>query len=429
MALVALYHRFSQDTARAFQAYQVMRFLSVLAAGIVLVKLRFDDAEVGQFEWFVFGVHALSFFWAMGLKNALLSYYPDLDANAQRKLFGGLFLTLILVAFLLSLVAIVGDFFGGEYSLYFAVFFALSVPAGLSEQWLILKSRSAELFRLGIWLHLLYVAILLIAASGFGTLEAVFFGLVLWALIRFFYTVVLLGRAVDWGFHFSVLKPFLSFALPLILYILLGSGMDVIDGFLVEHFFDDGEFAKFRYGAKELPITALLIGALATATIPQAVANMDVAISGMRSRLDSLMNWMFPLSILLMIISPFLYQFFYSESYLVSAQIFNIYLLILVSRVLTPQVLLYAMKENKVLMWVSLTELLINLGLSLFLMQSFGILGIAYATIVAYTIEKLILWAYLKRYKNIPLGTYINVPKYLIWSILLITTYIMTTIF
>ena len=426
MAVTALYHRLSQDTARAFQAYQVMRFLSVIAGGIVLVQLDYSDIAVGRFEWFIFGVHALSFFWAMGLKNALLSYYPGLQPPDRRKLFGGLFLGLLLVSILLAVLASVTGWFHYGNPLLFAAFFVFSVPGALSEQFLIIKEKSAELLHLGLWLHGLYLMAIIIGAWWYGSLFSVFVALTLWAFIRFCYTIKLMHRSVDWHLDMKVLKPFFGFALPLVLYILLGSGMDVIDGLIVEHFFEAEEFAKYRYGAKELPITALLIGALATATIPLAVENMDIAISELKQRLNGFMNWMFPLSIGLMLASPYLYSIFYSESYIVSSQIFNIYLLILVSRVLTPQVILYALKENKVLMWISAIELLTNLLLSLWLMSYFGIVGIAYATVIAYSLEKVLLWAYLKSYKAIPLSKYINVWKYIGWSVLLIASYLFT---
>lgn len=428
--LHTIYQSYTKDTARAYQVFQLARFASVLVAGMLLVKLGYTGIEVSNFEWFLFSVHALSFFWLMGLKNALLSYWPELEDQQAKTLLGSLFISFILISVLVAAAAYY-TYLGT--SSWFIVFFALSVPASLAEQYLLLNKQSSTLFHYGIWLHLLYVLLVAIFSFSYQSsdyaIQYIFIALVIWAAIRFVYTVYLFYGNTIWKIDWQVLKPFLVFALPIVLYLAFGIGMDVLDGFLVEYFFDPELFAKYRYGAKELPITALLIGALATATIPLAVTKFDEAISEMRKRLSKLMNWMFPLTILLMLTSPFLYRFFYSEAYVLSAHVFNIYLLIIISRILTPQVLLYALKENKVLMYVSVIELLVNLGLSLWFMSLFGMFGIAYATLIAYTLEKILLVGYLYFAKGIPPTTYINVPKYAVWSVILIATYITSTLY
>jgi len=409
--------------ARAFQFYQLCRFVSVVLAGVVLVQLGFTDDAVSSFEWFLFAVHMLSFFWAMGLKNALLSYYPKLRHNDQRLLLGSIFILLAVVSTVLGVAAVVTGLLTVEYGVYFAVFFALIVPASLSDQYLLLHQRSRTLTIYAVWVHLLYLTLIAIGAL-MGSLQAVLGFLLVWAVVKFCYTVILLWSEVRWRYDFVVLRPFLAFAAPLIGYILLGSGMDVLDGILVKEYFDDADFAKFRYGAKELPISALLIGALATATIPAAVSNFDSSIDNLRRRLSAMMNWLYPLSAALMITSPYLFQFFYSDQYVVSASIFNIYLLIIISRVLTPQVLLYAMHKNNVLLLVSALELMVNFVLSIALMKYYGMVGIAYATVVAYAFEKVLLTGYLRVNEGVSLSKYIDVSRYLIWSSLLGAAYI-----
>lgn len=399
-----------------------------MLSGIILVRLSYTDHQVSQYEWFIFGVFALSFFWSVGLKNALLTYYPELKLGQQKKVMGSLFLFFTLVAFLLSVFGSYLLFQDAQTAIYFVFFFTLSVPSTLLEQFFILHNRSHELLSFGLWIHILFLLFILIAALVFGTVQTVLIALVIWALVKFVFTIVTFSCDVEWKIDMEVLINLVVYSVPLIMYSMLGSGMDVLDGFMVEYFYGDDLFAKYRYGAKELPLTALVIGALVSAMIPQLVSAFENSMTVLRSKIDKFMNWMFPLSICLLIVSPYLYTIVYSEDYLLSAQIFNTYLLILTSRILTPQAILYALKENKTLMWTAVVELIVNMILSLVLIQHFGIIGIAYATVIAYALEKIILILYLHFKKNISITRYLNIGKYTIGSIMLLITYLIVSI-
>jgi len=427
-SLLPLYRSVTGDIARAFQFYQLCRFATVLLAGIMLVNLGLSEGEVSDFEWFLFGVHMLSFFWAMGLKNALLSFVPTLDEGEQGRLWSGLLFLFVMVSVLISGAVLASGLFTMAEPLVFVVFFTLSIPATLGEQYLLLQRRSHALTRYAVWVHLLYLAAVAVGAI-WGGLPAVFTLLAAWAAVKLLYTVYLIRELGTWTIDLKVLRPFFVFALPLVGYILLGSGMDVVDGILVRHYFDEADFAKFRYGAKELPISAMLIGALATATIPAAVASLEDSMHTLKLRLTRMMHWLYPLSIVLMVSSPYLFEFFYNDQYLLSATIFNIYLLILVSRVLTPQVVLYGLHKNQMLLVVSAVELLVNFALSLVLLQYYGMVGIAYATVVAYALEKVLLCGYLYFAKGLGLGRYISVTPFVVWSVLLVTVFVVTTVY
>ncbi len=417
-----LYHSYTTDTAKAYQLYQICRFAAVLLGGMILVKVGYSDVDVSRYEWLLFLVYAFSFFWSMGLKNALLAYWPDLGLQDQRSILGSLFALFFMIAGLFGLGLLL--YYGGDMK-WLALFFLLSIPAALTEHWFILHKEAKRMFWYGIVIHLLYVATILTTSIWLGSVQAVIAGLTLWAGLKFIYGLFTLRRLGAMTFDMSLIKTFLIYAMPLMLYILFGSGMDVMDSFLVEHFFEEDMFAKFRYGAKELPVNTLLIGALTATTIPMAVTHFDKSIDDIKRRLVRFMHWMYPLSIVLLVCSPYLFKYFYNEGYQISSEIFNVYLLLLVSRILTPQVLLYAMKENNVLMWTALIELSVNLILSLILLQYFGVLGIAYATIIAYFLEKVILVSYLWFYKKISVARYIDVPVYLSWSALFVFSFFM----
>ncbi|MEL6987164.1 MAG: polysaccharide biosynthesis C-terminal domain-containing protein [Bacteroidota bacterium] len=219
---------------------------------------------------------------------------------------------------------------------------------------------------------------------------------------------------------FQLQRLFLVFAIPLMLHMFLGMGMEYIDGFLVTSQFEDPSlFAKFRYGARELPLATVLVGALTSAMIPEAVGKIKETLIEIKTRTKRLSHFLFPISMLLMLISPILFPIFYSEEFKLSAYIFNVYLLILSSRILLPQVIIFGKQHNYILVWSALIELAVNISLSILFIQYFGILGIAYATVIAYMINKLIMVIYNYLKFNISPNAYIHFPTYVLYNILL----------
>lgn len=390
--------------------------------GILLVKLGYTADEVSSIEWVLFLVYACSFFWTNGLRSALSSYWDSISQEERGVLIHNIFYFFFVTALLIGLAFYV--FYRDVHWIWLLLYLIFSIPAMLSEHTLLLRDRAKYLSSYALVIHGLYVVLTLVAAWTYRSVEAVLVALVIWAVIKFIWTWFIVKKNGEWFPYSRSLWPFLMFGMPLAIMSLLGSGMDVVDGFLVRNYFDEDLFARYRYGAKELPIISLLINSLVMGSIALATASMDETILKVKRQVSRYMDWMFPLSGILIVIAPVLYTYFYSAEYLLSADIFRIYLLIIVTRILTPQLLLYALKENKMLLWSSFFELLLNLGLSLLFMRMYGVIGIVYATLLAYVFEKVVLVSYLKYVKGISIGRYVDVSKYVIYSTLLITVYI-----
>mgnify|MGYP000577689728 CR=1 FL=1 len=145
---------------------------------------------------------------------------------------------------------------------------------------------------------------------------------------------------------FTLLEPYLILAFPLILHVLIVSSVEYVDGLIVTSHFEDGTFAIFRYGAKELPLTLLLIGAIVMALIPQVSEDLKSGLQQIKIETPKLSKWLFPLSAFLILVSPYLFPLVFNPEFAESAEVFNIYLLIISSRILLPQVVLIAHKKN-----------------------------------------------------------------------------------
>jgi O-antigen/teichoic acid export membrane protein len=109
-----------------------------------------------------------------------------------------------------------------------------------------------------------------------------------------------------------------------------------------------------------------------------------------------------------------------------SAAIFNIYLLLIISRVFFPQTILLARNENKIILMASVLEIIVNVTCSLILLHFYGIIGIAYGTQIAFFFEKIFLGAYLSLKKKIFLPQYLSIKIWMAYSIVLVTAYFFT---
>jgi O-antigen/teichoic acid export membrane protein len=133
-----------------------------------------------------------------------------------------------------------------------------------------------------------------------------------------------------------------------------------------------------------------------------------------------MMKWIFPSSIILILTSKFLFPIVFNPDFVESSLIFNIYLLIIITRFLFTRIVLIGLKNTKPIFWSSLWEIVINVVLSVIFIQFWGIAGVAIATVISYFFEKLYLVIYVKAKYGISPKEYLNVRQYSIWSVILI---------
>jgi len=120
-----------------------------------------------------------------------------------------------------------------------------------------------------------------------------------------------------------------------------------------------------------------------------------------------------------MLISPPLFAFVFGEVYRESAIIFNIYLLLTLTQLIFPQTILTARGETKLLWYISLLELAVNVIASLLLMSQFGLIGIAFGTLIAFVFEKIILFIVIARRFQVPPSSVFHVGTLSLYAILL----------
>jgi O-antigen/teichoic acid export membrane protein len=247
------------------------------------------------------------------------------------------------------------------------------------------------------------------------------------SLVKFNYAIILLMKFSTVSVYTRLIKDFLIKAMPLMFSILLAGSMEYINGYIIGYYFSEEEFAMFRYGAKELPIFLILANSLSNVYSGElGKYNQDGKLAEGLAKFKlsntKLMRWLFPTTMAMMFLSPYMFKYAYNDQLIDGYKIFNIYLLLIVSRMIYPQTVIMGIMKSRIFYLISSNYLIINCLLSFWFIYLFGITGIAYATAIAFLIEKIMLATYCKM-EGIPFKQYTPVREYLVYSALTVGVY------
>ena len=416
---------------RALQVFQVTRFGAFFLTGILFAKFGLGAYSIGLYESLLFLGSLLSFFWLSGFTQSLLSHYHPSEKsseffNAFLVLLGCSALVFVAFRWLVTPFSFLAN--NPEILAYYGTFsfyVVLIGPVYLVEYILLLKEKAKSLVAYGVFSfgsQLVFITLPIL--MGYGLEEAII-GLTLSAGLRFLVLVGLLLKYAEFRLNPDFLVSFIRTAAPLIVAALFAGSAEYFDGLIVSHYFDEKTFAVFRYGAKEFPLVLLLASAFSNGLVPKVSQNLAAGIIEIRQGSTRMMHTFFPISIGLMLVSGLLYPQLFSAEFAQSAAVFNVYLLLVISRVVFPQTLLIGLRHSKSIMMVSIVELLLNISLSLLFVQWFGLVGVAYATVLAFAVEKLMLMVLLWKKEGISPLSYWPWRLHLSYTAVLVVVYVM----
>jgi O-antigen/teichoic acid export membrane protein len=426
--------KFSISNVNSLQFFQLVRYGALILIGILLSKSELGKTNIGHYETFLLIAGAFTFFWVNGFLKVLMPLSAEVGEGKKGLL---IFNSFIVLSAFSILSAILVFFLNQPFSEYLlngnevpmplvlGCYILFNSPALMIEYIYLINNRPKSIIIYGLIIFGLQVlAIGIPPYLGFG-LNTILFALLFVTIVKFGWLIVVLQRSSKIGFNLPILKEFMVLGLPLVLSTLLGSSASYIDGFIVTAKFSPDEFAIFQYGARELPLALLLSNSLNMAMLPRfAQKNIDSPLAEFRSEVYRLHWYLFPISILLLLTSHWFFPLVFNPQFEGSAIIFNISLLLVISRVLYPQTLLIAKKMNKVQVWASFFEICVNVGFSLWLSTLIGIKGVAYGTLIAYIFEKIFLMIACKKLLNISPAKYLPLKIYIISTTLLVLTFV-----
>lgn len=422
--------RFSHLTG--LQLFQLIRYATFVVAGIGFAKMHLPPSVIGHYETFIMVSGMVSFFWVSGIINSLLAVYPKLEVEQQQQVFFNTFLSLLgfgvvagvlLFIFSDNLLSFLDKQGEGNFIALVVLYLLLNSPSFLIEYILYLnQKKEAILYYAGLSSFFTLGAVLLPVAFHFE-IQYSFFGLIALAAIKIIALLFLINRFGNFRFNRALQWANLKVSLPLMLSIFISGSAEYIDGLIVKAKFDNVAFAVYRYGAKELPVLLIVANTFSAAMLPAISANIKEGLAEVKRRSTRLMHLFFPLSIVLMLASHHLYMYVFNESFIFSALLFNIYLLLIIPRLLFPQTILMGMQHSKFLLISSVLEITINVSLSIWWAGIMGLPGIALGTFVAYTFDKIFLIMVNRFRFGISVTDYVSLLPFFAYSILLLLAF------
>jgi len=420
-------------TTTALQLFQVMRLGSAVLTGVLLAKSGLPTAEIGSWEMLLYLGTTLTFFWVNGLLQGIAPVYVKLEEDQRKVFIFNHFLVFCGLALALFLVVVLGEKWLAPaltgmaevpHFKLFALYLLLNLPAFPVEYVYLLHNRPRSIVIWGVatfGLHL--VALFLPIHAGYG-LEGGIQALVLLAGLKFIWAAGLALRHGRFGVDLKIIVAYLVFCAPLMLSKVVSNLMLIFDNWLVGwHFGDPEVFAIFRYGAREFPLTTALVMALGTSMIPVLAHSPAQGLLELKEKSRRLMHWLFPLTVLLMCTSKWLFPLVFNPDFAASAPLFNIYLLTLASRVLLPASIVLAKSDSRSIFWVSVVELCVKVLLGFVFIQLWGLPGLAFSVVISHWVENIGLIWILERKHGIRTSDWVDWKWYLGYVVTLILGY------
>jgi len=419
---------------RALQIFQLLRQGGLILVAVLLAKSTLSPAEVGTYEMLLYVGYLLTFFWVAGALQALLSYYPTLEAADQAAIVFQAFLvftgmSLACGALLWFFPEFILQLLVQRSSLAFAGLFALflvtNIPASLQEYFYLLQDRPLAILVYGLasaTAQLLAVGLppvlgmdfrwSFVALAGVGIAK----GLI---LVRF---VLVYGR---WSWSVGLLRAWWLLAAPLMAYTLLGVANQSVGPWMVGYFFDGSaaEFAIYRYGARELPLLAALTGAVASGVIPFLARDLKAGSEHLKKEARQLYHLLFPVSIVLLLTSRWWFVWVFAATYAPSIVLFNTFLLLTPVHLIFARTVLVARQDTRWVPLFALGSMALNIIFCLLMTPVLGMPGIALSGVLAFGLEKAGLVIYLWRWHGVPWSVYTDLRWWWGYTLLLLIAF------
>ncbi|RMF04394.1 MAG: hypothetical protein D6772_00645, partial [Bacteroidetes bacterium] len=156
--------------------------------------------------------------------------------------------------------------------------------------------------------------------------------------------------------------------------------------------------------------------ALAHALIPLIARDRASGLLELRRETVQLGNWLFPLSIVLLLTSQWWFVQVFDPKFADSVPLFVTFLLTTPLHFIFARSLLTALADTRLVPFFAAVGVLVHLALGSYLGTRLGMLGIAAAGVLSFGLEKLALVYYLWRRHGLPWSSYTPLGWLLAWT-------------
>ncbi|HEX2969884.1 MAG TPA: oligosaccharide flippase family protein [Bacteroidales bacterium] len=434
------------DNISGLQLTNMMKFVIFLIISIVLAQNLTPD-KVGQFEMFMFIGSLMTFFWVTGIIQSLLPLY---NRNKTYRVVGEggntkakspeIFNAFLLLCFFSILIFIIGHSLKSHFSVFrmsgnvpfinlLLLYILLSSPVCLIEYIYLLNNRSYRIFQYGLYTYSAQLLLMIVPIFLGKDIIWSVYGLLLITGVRWIWLLILLRRYTEMKISADFMREHMYLGLPLIITSLIAGSPQYIDGVIISSVYRDPvAFAQFRYGAKEFPLVAMLATGLNNALLPEfsTRVRMKESLDKLKVKSKQLMHFLFPSAMLVMLLARWIYPVMFTGVYQKSADVFLVYSLLIIPRLVFPQTIIIGRKKTHIIMIAAILEIALNIPLSLLMIKwNYGLVGVAVSTFIVTLLSKIYLSAYLWFKMNIKPSEYIPLKVYSIYFFLISVLFVL----
>jgi O-antigen/teichoic acid export membrane protein len=383
----------------AMQGYQLMRVGSAVLSGILMAKMGLSLIDLGLWENLMFVASWVALLGVNGLLQSIAPLYVPADATKRDALLRLVFWIFTGIGFIMAVLVQLSAWYKGELGYdnnWLSLYLLLHVPTLPLEIVWMLRQRASALISWGLWqfggqMAVIFGAIYL----DFGITGALI-GMALMALLRLIYTLAILRPTQYLSEQRQLLSPYLQLSWPLMANAWVGQLIALFDAWWVQFYWSSATiFAVFRYGSRELPIALALASALGVAMTPRLTVNLGSGLAELRQRSLRMMHWLFLPTIIIAMSAYWWFPAVFNQELAAAIPLFQIYLLITISRVLLPNSILIALGDTRSIFYVGWIELGLKIVLAIIFTSIWGLAGVAWSMVLCCWLEKIALAGWL----------------------------------
>ena len=197
-----------------------------------------------------------------------------------------------------------------------------------------------------------------------------------------------------------------------------------VDKIIISFFMLPAAFAIYSVGARELPFISIIPYAVSSVIFPRLVV-----LNKEKNYVEFIKIWhgairktalvLIPSAILFYILASVIIRLLYTENYIESTSIFRIYLLLIPLRITAFNSALLAIGKPKIVLKITFLALLVNIIMSIILINYLGIKGPAIATVASIYLSSIIFLITIS--KNLHSNLFSIFPWKLLSKIILIS--------
>lgn len=393
-----------------------LNMVGLLAAALVMNRILADDA-LATYRKSLLLYDVSTNILCTGLFQAMYYFLPGEKVRRRGVVLDGL-----LLLFGLGILLSLGFVIAGQIAafwfanlelkhglLLFAALPFAAMPGGLIAAVLVTQDQVPKLTSFNIIANLLLVTSLISVCWYFQQAMPVVAAKVFVQFLTGVLAVWILWNSVpsdSWTPSLTGMYRMFTFSLPLGIASAFGVIQIHLDRLIVASTCSDAEFVIYTNGAVELPFIGIITGSIATVILPElrrsvAAGDRSGALALFRLVAERSATFLIPLMVLLFVVAEPLMVLLWTEDSRDSTRVFQTYLILLPTRIVTYGSMLVALGLNRLILVNTAVAAGVNLLLCLALVNWLGYTGAAFSTVLTTSLV-ICLWSLLAIRSAIP---------------------------